>query len=86
MTPEALSSHFGGLPVTQITVSPCPALGALVIAMRNSLGGGVTRSLGVDIHGKTRSGYLLGMRVAWPSRAEIQSHRPLSKTLPVQKT
>lgn len=66
VTPAALSRHFGDLPEQQITISPCPQLGALVIAMRNSLGGGVTRSLAVDIHGKTRSGYLLAMVVDWP--------------------
>ncbi len=68
LTPAALSHHFGNVPVEQITVTPCPALGAIVIAMRNSLGGGVTRSLALDIHGKTRSGYLLGMPVDWPER------------------
>jgi hypothetical protein len=66
LTVEQLSQHFGDLPLAQIRITPCPQLGAVVIAMRNSLGGGVTRSLGVDIHGKTRSGYLLGMKIAWP--------------------
>ncbi|MCB0082428.1 MAG: hypothetical protein KDE47_15920 [Caldilineaceae bacterium] len=66
LTPTTLSRHFGGLPVEQITVTPCPGLGAVVVAMRNSLGGGVTRSLALDIHGKTRSSFLLGMSVAWP--------------------
>jgi hypothetical protein len=69
VTAERLSQHFGGLPVNQITITPCPQLGALVIAMRNSLGGGVTRSLAVDTHGKTRSGHLLGMRVRWGEMA-----------------
>lgn len=64
VTPAALAQHFG-LSVEQIRVTTCDGLGALVIVMRNSLGGGVTRSLAVDIHGKTRSGVLLGMRVAW---------------------
>jgi hypothetical protein len=68
LTPAALSRHFGNLPAEQITVTPCSALGAIVIAMRNSLGGGVTRALALDIHGKTRSGYLLGMPVDWPER------------------
>lgn len=68
LTPTALSRHFDNLPETQITISPCPQLGALVIALRNSLGGGVTRSLALDIHGKTRSSYLLGMVVDWPAK------------------
>ncbi len=65
VTPAALGRHFD-LPLSQITVTACAGLGALVIVMRNSLGGGVTRSLAVDIHGKTRSGVLLGMVVEWP--------------------
>ena len=64
VTPVTLSRHFD-LPAEQITVTPCDDLGTLVIVMRNSLGGGVTRSLALDTHGKTRSGYLLGMTVRW---------------------
>ncbi|HRW09158.1 MAG TPA: hypothetical protein P5121_28830 [Caldilineaceae bacterium] len=67
VTPSALREHFGGLSPAQVTVTPCPQLGALVLVLRNSLGGGVTRSLALDIHGKTRSSYLLGMRVPWPT-------------------
>ena len=66
VTPSALSRHFD-LPAERITVTPCDGLGTLVIVMRNSLGGGVTRSLALDTHGKTRSGYLLGMVVVWPA-------------------
>lgn len=66
ITPQALAAHFGDLAPTQIEILPCPNLCAVVIVMRNSLGGGVTRSLALDTHGKTRSGYLLGMLVAWP--------------------
>lgn len=65
LTQQRLSHHFGGLSVTQIQVRSCLQLTAVVIAMHKSLGGGVTRSLALDIHGKTRSGYLLGMLVPW---------------------
>ena len=67
VTPRALAAHFGDLAPTQIEILPSPNLCALVIVMRNSLGGGVTRSLALDTHGKTRAGYLLGMSVAWPA-------------------
>ena len=66
LTPHALAAHFGDLAPTQIALLPCPNLCAVVIIMRNSLGGGVTRSLALDTHGKTRAGHLLGMQVAWP--------------------
>lgn len=65
VTSARISQHFGNLPTDQIDCIPCPQLGALVIVMRQSLGGGVTRSLALDAHGKTRSGYFLGMRVPW---------------------
>ncbi|MFN8492991.1 MAG: hypothetical protein U0350_35640 [Caldilineaceae bacterium] len=68
VTPARISQHFGHLPLEQIECIPAPQLGALVVVMRQSLGGGVTRSLALDAHGKTRSGYLLGMKVPWPLR------------------
>lgn len=67
VTPAALARHFGGLSPAQIEIMPCPHLCALVIVMRGTLGGGVTRSLALDAHGKSRSGYLLGLEVAWPT-------------------
>jgi hypothetical protein len=65
LTPERVAEHFGDLPVEQVICRPCPALGALVVVVRSSLRGGVTASLALDAHGKTRSGYLLGMPVPW---------------------
>jgi hypothetical protein len=65
VTPERVGQHLGNLPPDQITCIPCPQLGALVIVVRSSLTGGVTQSLALDAHGKTRSGYLLGMSLPW---------------------
>jgi hypothetical protein len=53
------------MPAEQVSCRPCPELGALVVVVRGSLRGGVTRSLALDAHGKTQSGYLLGMQVPW---------------------
>jgi hypothetical protein len=36
-----------------------------VVVVRGSLRDGVTSSLALDAHGKTQSGYLLGMQVPW---------------------
>lgn len=66
VTPERVARHFGGLPPAQVLCRPCPELGAMVVAVRSSLGGGVTASLALDAHGKTRSGFLLGMPLPWP--------------------
>ena len=65
VTPERVSRHLGHLPPDRIACLPCPELGALVVAIHNSLSGGVTASLALDAHGKTLSGYLLGMAVPW---------------------
>ena len=43
-----------------------PQLGALNFVMRGALGGGVTRSLNVDPHGKTRSSWMLELEVEVP--------------------
>jgi hypothetical protein len=65
VTAERVGQHLGQLPAGQVDCRPCPELGALVVVVRGSLRGGVTTSLALDAHGKTRSGYLLGMHVPW---------------------
>ena len=65
VTAERVGQHLGHLPAEQVSCRPYPQLGALVIVVRGSLRGGVTSSLALDAHGKTLSGYLLGMPVPW---------------------
>ena len=65
VTPERVGQHLGQLPAGQVSCRLCPELGALIVVVRASLRGGVTASLALDAHGKTRSGYLLAMRVPW---------------------
>ena len=43
--------------------SPLPNIHALNFVMYAALGGGVTRSLSVDMHGKGLSSYLLDMDI-----------------------
>lgn len=40
-----------------------PSLGALNFVMENALGGGVTRSLALDIHGKSLSSAMLELEI-----------------------
>ncbi len=40
-----------------------PAIGALNFVLHGALGGGVTRSLALDSHGKSLSSWLLGMEL-----------------------
>ena len=67
LTPRRIAHHLGGLPESSVICRPCPELGAILLVVGSSLGGGVTTSLAVDAHGKTLSGYLLGMAVLWPA-------------------
>ncbi len=65
VTPERVAERFGRISADLVRCRPCPDLGALVVVVRSSLSGGVTASLALDAHGKSRSGYLLGMMVTW---------------------
>jgi hypothetical protein len=63
---EAVAAHFGGMDPACVTVLPLPHLGAAVLTLRGRLAGGVTRSTGVDPHGKTLSGHLLDLELTLP--------------------
>ena len=64
LTSQALADHFG-LDLSAVSVNWAPDLMAGSIVLRGVLTGGVTRSHTVDPHGKTLSGHLLAMPVAW---------------------
>ena len=71
VTPERVAQHFEQIP-DQVKCLPCPTLGALVVVIQGSLRGGVTASLALDAHGKTRSGYLLGMSLPWTTTMDCE--------------
>lgn len=54
---------FGGMIRGAITRHELPHLRALNFVMRDALGGGVTRSLALDAHGKSLSALLLTLEV-----------------------
>ena len=59
LTAERVQAHYQGVvhgPVERYTL---PHLGAVHFVMHNALGGGVTRSLALDAHGKTLSAAIL---------------------------
>ena len=64
LSPQALATHFG-TDISAVSVNWAPDLMAGSIVLRGVLTGGVTRSHTVDPHGKTLSGHLLAMQVAW---------------------
>jgi hypothetical protein len=63
VTPERVKAHFGELVAGEVTRYEIPSLGALNFVLRQALGGGVTRSLSLDTHGKSLSSALLDLEV-----------------------
>jgi hypothetical protein len=61
VTAERVKAHFGELVAGEVTRFEIPSLGALNFVMRQALGGGVTRSLVLDTHGKSLSSALLDL-------------------------
>ena len=63
LTPERLLAHFEGNAKGPVLRYSLPQLGALNFVMHNALGGGVTRSLALDAHGKCLSAKLLSLEI-----------------------
>lgn len=59
LTAERVADHFADLGVSRVTRYELPALAALNFVIEGALGGGVTRSLSLDAHGKALSSSLL---------------------------
>jgi hypothetical protein len=70
VTAARVKTHFGDLVAGDVIRYEIPSLGALNFVMRQALGGGVTRSLALDTHGKSLSSALLDLEI--PS--ECQTH------------
>ena len=63
VTPERIAQWFDGIVDGEIVRYELPGLGALNFVMTRALGGGVTRSLSQDMHGKCLSSALLDMDI-----------------------
>ena len=63
ITPERIREHFQGIVKGDVVIYELPKLGALNIVMDQALGGGVTKSLALDAHGKSLSSHLLELEV-----------------------
>jgi hypothetical protein len=61
LTPERVQQHYAGTVLGPVERYSLPQLGALNFVMHNALGGGVTRSLALDAHGKCLSAKLLSL-------------------------
>jgi hypothetical protein len=63
VTPEAVKQHFAGVIKGDVVRYELPGLRALQFVGQDALGGGVTTSLAIDVHGKSLSAALLEMEI-----------------------
>ena len=63
VTAERVRTHFIHLCHGDVLRYALPQLGALNFVLHQALGGGVTRSLALDAHGKALSSLLLDMEI-----------------------
>ena len=63
VTAERVKAHFAGIVQGEVLRYTLPQLGAMNFVLRQALGGGVTRSLALDAHGKCLSSVLLEMDI-----------------------
>jgi hypothetical protein len=81
VTVERVRQHFRGLVAGPITRYELPNVDAVNLVLERSLGGGVTRSLSLDPHGKSYGALILTMPVTVSdeiaARLEQQGRKPL---------
>lgn len=70
VTAARVAAHFAGIVTGPVTRYELPQLGALNFVMTGALGGGVTRSLALDAHGKSLSSALLDLDLSVPEHPE----------------
>lgn len=63
VTPERVKNHFSEIVKGEVTRYEMPQICALNFVLHDALSGGVTRSLSLDIHGKSLSSALLDMEI-----------------------
>lgn len=66
LTPERVKDHLREVVRGDVTRYELPLIGALNFVLRQALGGGVTRSLALDAHGKSISSALLDLDLPAP--------------------
>ena len=67
VTAARVAAHLAGLVHGEVTRHELPRIGALNFVLRHALGGGVTRSLALDAHGKSLGFALLDMELPEPA-------------------
>ncbi|HEX7907449.1 MAG TPA: hypothetical protein VF534_05065 [Paraburkholderia sp.] len=67
LTPERVKTHLGEVVRGAVVRYELPAIAAFNFVLGNALGGGVTRSLALDAHGKSLSSALMDLDVDAPA-------------------
>jgi hypothetical protein len=63
VTPERVKAHFADIVKGDVVRYELPKIAALNFVMTDALGGGVTRTLALDAHGKSLSSALLDLEI-----------------------
>ncbi|SQI35685.1 Uncharacterised protein [Leminorella richardii] len=63
VTAEKVKAYFSDIVKGEVVRYELPAIGALNFVMYGALGGGVTRSLALDMHGKGLSSAMMNMDI-----------------------
>jgi hypothetical protein len=66
VTAERVRAIYGSLVLGEVTRYELPNIGALNFVLKGALQGGVTTSLALDPHGKTRSSLVLELPIDVP--------------------
>ena len=75
VTVERVRALYGTLVLGEIARYELPNIGALNFVLRHALQGGVTTSLALDPHGKTRSSLILDLPIDVPDGYVPPRHR-----------
>jgi hypothetical protein len=63
VTADLVRAHFADIVAGEVVRFELPKIGALNFVLRRALGGGVTRSLRLDAHGKCLSSAILELEI-----------------------
>ncbi len=74
VTADRVKAHFADIVAGPVERYQLPGIGALNFVLHEALGGGVTRSLSLDPHGKSLSSSLLEMEIL--DRQQRAERRP----------
>ena len=66
VTPERVKVHLDGVGKGDVTRFELPGISAMNFVLGRALGGGVTRSLALDAHGKSLSSALMDLEIPEP--------------------